>query len=94
MADHPRKKPIAVHGALAANLAIAVAKFVAAVVTGSSVMLSEAIHSGADSGNELLDMGELLTAVARIKREVRLAHPEVKHIFLESTSFRRAKQAS
>jgi len=39
-------------------------------------------------------MGELLTAVARIEREVRLAHPEVKHIFLESTSFRRAKQAS
>jgi hypothetical protein len=38
-------------------------------------------------------MSELLSAVARIEREVRQAHPEVKHIFLESTSFRRAKQA-
>ncbi len=40
--------------ALGANFAIAVAKFVAAVVTGSGAMLAEAIHSLADTGNQML----------------------------------------
>ena len=40
--------------ALCANLAIAVSKLIAAVVTGSGSMMAESIHSLADSGNQIL----------------------------------------
>ena len=40
--------------ALVANSSIAVAKGIAAMVTGSGAMLAEAIHSVADAGNQLL----------------------------------------
>jgi cation diffusion facilitator family transporter len=55
---------IVVWGALAANLAITVAKYIAATVTGSAALLSEAIHSTADTGNEIL-----LVLGARLSRK-------------------------
>ena len=48
------ERPIVVYGAIAANFVIAVSKYVVAFITGSSAMLSEALHSTADTGNELL----------------------------------------
>jgi cation diffusion facilitator family transporter len=50
--------------ALGANLAIAVAKTGAAIATGSSAMLAEAIHSYADAGNQVL----LLWGMKQAKR--------------------------
>ena len=43
-----------IYAALIGNAGIAVTKFIAAAVTGSSAMLAEAIHSVVDTGNELL----------------------------------------
>jgi cation diffusion facilitator family transporter len=43
-----------IHAAILANLGIAVAKFVAAAITGSAAMLAEGIHSAVDTGNEVL----------------------------------------
>ena len=44
----------AVFAALAANLGIAVVKFIAFLFTGSASLLAEAVHSVADTGNEVL----------------------------------------
>jgi len=54
----------AVFAAIAGNVAIAVTKLIAAVVTGSSAMLSEGIHSLVDTGN-----GGLLLLGMRMSRK-------------------------
>ena len=61
----------AVITALAANLAIAVAKFAASAITGSSAMLAESLHSLADSVNEVL----LLVGARRARRPADRRHP-------------------
>ena len=57
--------------ALGANVGIAVAKFVAAAVTGSSAMLTEGVHSLVDSTNQLL----LMYGLKRAAKPADAAHP-------------------
>lgn len=61
----------AIYAAIGANLAIAIAKFVAAGFTGSSAMISEGIHSVVDTGNGLL----LLYGIRQSKRAPDARHP-------------------
>jgi cation diffusion facilitator family transporter len=61
----------AIVAALIANLGIAVTKFVAYLLTSSSSMLAESIHSVADSGNQLL----LLLGGKRAQRGATAQHP-------------------
>jgi cation diffusion facilitator family transporter len=61
----------AVVAAMAANFGIAVTKFLAFFATGSSSMLSEAIHSVADTGNQVL----LLIGGRRASRAPDASHP-------------------
>jgi cation diffusion facilitator family transporter len=56
--------------ALAANLGIAIAKFVAAGISGSASMLSEAVHSLADSGNQFF----LMIGMRRATRQEDAVH--------------------
>jgi cation diffusion facilitator family transporter len=61
----------AIFAALAANVGIAVTKFVAFLLTRSSSMLAESIHSLADSGNQVL----LLLGGKRAQRHATPEHP-------------------
>jgi cation diffusion facilitator family transporter len=61
----------AVVAALTANIGIAVTKFAAFALTGASSMLAEAIHSVADSGNQVL----LLVGGKRARRAATAEHP-------------------
>jgi cation diffusion facilitator family transporter len=61
----------AVFAALAANLGIAVVKFVAFLLTGSASLLAEAVHSVADTGNQVL----LIVGRGRSRRPRSELHP-------------------
>jgi cation diffusion facilitator family transporter len=69
MAQHSSRKVI--FAALVGNALIAVTKFAAAALTGSSAMFSEAIHSLVDTGNQLL----LLLGLRRAQRPADERHP-------------------
>jgi cation diffusion facilitator family transporter len=61
----------AVLAALSANVGIAVIKFIAFLLTGSSSMLAESVHSLADSGNQ----GLLLLGGKQSRRRATAEHP-------------------
>lgn len=67
----PANSQKAIFFALGANFAIFVAKGFAAIVTGSSAMLAESIHSLADTGNQLL----LLFGMRQSRRPANDEHP-------------------
>jgi cation diffusion facilitator family transporter len=67
----PTSSTNVVHAALIGNVLVAVTKLVAAAVTGSSAMLSEAVHSLVDTGNEVL----LLHGQRRAERPPDADHP-------------------
>ncbi|RYY18544.1 MAG: cation transporter [Cytophagaceae bacterium] len=62
---------LALYGGIAANVAIAISKFVAAYRTGSSAMLSEGIHALVDTGNG----GLLLFGIRQSQRPADAQHP-------------------
>ena len=65
------EKPVTIYAAMAANLGIALAKLAAAFLTRSSAMLSEGIHSLADTGNQgLMLLGNHLS-----KKPADRSHP-------------------
>jgi cation diffusion facilitator family transporter len=61
----------AIFAALLANVGIAITKFVAFLLTGSSSMLAESVHSLADSGNQ----GLLLIGGRQSRRPASPVHP-------------------
>jgi cation diffusion facilitator family transporter len=70
MAEHGESRT-AVIAAIAANLIIAIIKFIAAALSGSSAMVAEGIHSLVDTGNGLL----VLLGLRRAQQPADETHP-------------------
>jgi cation diffusion facilitator family transporter len=71
----------AVIAAFFANAGIAVTKFIAFAITGSSSMLSEAIHSVADSGNQLLLLLGGRRALRDADEEHQFGYGRVRYVY-------------
>lgn len=70
-AAHEPESKGAVIAAVAANIGVAIVKFIASAISGSSAMFSEAIHSLVDSGNGIL----LLIGMRKAQRKPDFSHP-------------------
>jgi divalent metal cation (Fe/Co/Zn/Cd) transporter len=80
-----------IYAALAGNLAIALVKLVAAVVSGSAAMLAEGVHSLVDCGNQglLVALAVVMKksttrqeVIDKLEKKIRRAHPRVKRVFV------------
>ncbi|MGD8730781.1 MAG: cation diffusion facilitator family transporter [Anaerolineales bacterium] len=71
MGEVSGKKPVTVYAAMGANALVALSKFLVAAITRSSAMLSEGIHSLADTGNQAL----LLLGIHLSRRPADANHP-------------------
>ena len=84
-----------VYAGIAGNLLVAVSKLIAATLTHSSAMLSEAVHSLVDAGNQAL----LLYGLHRSARPPDKAHPLGHEIVLllikpqSAENYRKSREA-
>ena len=74
---------VVVFAALSGNVAVAMVKFAASLYTGSSAMLSEAVHSLVDTGNQAL----LLLGMRQAARRPTSGHPFGHGLLLYFWSF-------
>lgn len=77
------KSKLVIYAALFGNLAVAAVKFAAAAYTGSSAMLSEAVHSVVDTGNQAL----LLLGMRQAAQRATTGHPFGHGLLLYFWSF-------